>query len=213
MSVLRVNFVSSLDGAVEVGGLSAGLSGEADKRLFRQLRRDCDGLLVGAGTFRAENYRPLTLDAERRAWRLARGLTRYPRMVVVSRSLKLDPGHPALVQAPVRAIVLTDGSAGDELSGVADIVRFTTLAEGIAKLRELGLANLLCEGGPKLFAALAAEDLVDEVRLTVSPVLAGPGAGRITAGLSHPARPMRLGDVRTADDGTVFLTYERLRGS
>ena len=68
--MLRVNFVTSLDGAVSVDGLSAGLSGEADKEVFRLLRRDCDALLVGAGTFRAENYRPLTLDASRRAWRV-----------------------------------------------------------------------------------------------------------------------------------------------
>lgn len=61
---LRVNFVASADGAVAVDGLSAGLSSPTDKAVFRVLRMVCDALLVGAGTFRDENYRPLTLDAQ-----------------------------------------------------------------------------------------------------------------------------------------------------
>jgi riboflavin biosynthesis pyrimidine reductase len=211
--VLRVNFVSSVDGAVEVDGLSAGLSGEADKRLFRELRRDCDALLVGAGTFRAENYRPLTLDAGRRAWRAERGRAAYPELVVVSRSLKIDPRHPALRDAPVRPVILTGSSAVTELSNVADVLRFSSLTDGLAQLRERGLTELLCEGGPQLFAALASEDLVDEVRLTLSPLLAGPGSGRITAGPAHPARRLTLGEVRTEADGTIFLRYERRRDS
>nr|WP_239123809.1 dihydrofolate reductase family protein [Rhizocola hellebori] len=209
--VLKVNFVASLDGATHIDGLSAGLSGEADKRLFRQLRRECDALLVGAGTFRAENYRPLTLDAPRRAWRVEHGLAEYPRLVVVSRNLALDPSHPALAAAPVRAAVLTtdDIAASAELSKVVDVIRGPSLAAGLAQLKSLGLNQILCEGGPQLFAALAKEDLIDELRLSLAPLLAGPGAGRITAGLPHEVRRMRLADWTVSDDGTLFLTYQR----
>ncbi|MFD0787233.1 dihydrofolate reductase family protein, partial [Micromonospora azadirachtae] len=49
---LRVNFVSSLDGAVSVDGYSGGLSGEPDKRVFGLLRMLCDALVVAAGTLR-----------------------------------------------------------------------------------------------------------------------------------------------------------------
>jgi riboflavin biosynthesis pyrimidine reductase len=196
---------------VSIDGLSAGLSGKADKRLFKLLRRDCDALLVGAGTFRAENYRPLRLDAERRAWRLARRRAEFPRLVVVSNSLDLDPAHPALADAPVRAAILTtsDIAASAELSNVADVLRCTNLADGLAKLNSLGLTQILCEGGPRLFAALTEEDLIDELRLTLAPLLAGPGAGRITEGLPHETRAMRLAQWDAADDGTLFLTYER----
>jgi len=209
--VLRVNFVTSLDGAAYIDGLSAGLSGEADKRLFRLLRRECDALLVGAGTFRAENYRPLTLDAQRRAWRVQRGLAEYPRLVVVSNSLDLDPAHQALANAPVRAAILTtdDIAASAELSKVADVLRCPSLAAGLAELKTLGLNQILCEGGPRLFAALAKEDLIDELRLTVSPLLAGAGAGRITDGMPHEVRGMRLANCDAAGDGTLFLTYLR----
>ncbi|HEX6684493.1 MAG TPA: pyrimidine reductase family protein [Candidatus Limnocylindrales bacterium] len=204
---VRANFVTSLDGAVEVGGVSAGLSGEADKRVFRLLRMVCDALMVGAGTFRAENYKPLTLDPQRRAWRDERGLSRYPRMVVVSKSLDLDPGHPALAGA----IVLTTGVAGVDvaLARVAEIVPCDDLAHGLELLRGRGFRHVLCEGGPGLLGELTRLDLVDEVCLTVSPLLAGPGSGRIIAGAPHPARGMRIEHVLTADDGTVLMRHVR----
>ena len=212
--MLRVNFVTSLDGAVAVDGRSAGLSGDADKAVFRLLRRECDALLVGAGTFRAENYRPLTLDTERRAWRIDHGLAPYPRLVVASRSLRLPATHPALADAPVRPIVLTASmEPADELESVAGIVRAAGLTIGLQRLRAMGLTNILCEGGPYLFGELSKADLVDELCLTVSPLLAGPGAGRITAGDVHPPRHMRLSRMDTADDGTLLLRYERRRDS
>lgn len=205
-SGVRVNFVSSLDGAVELSGVSAGLSSQADKRVFRLLRMVCDALLVGAGTFRRENYKPLTLDPQRRAWRKERGLSGYPRMVVVSKSLKLDPGHPALAGA----IVLTTGDGDNPaLARVAEILPCTDLAHGLKLLRDKGYDHILCEGGPVLLGGLAALDLVDEVCLTLSPLLAGPGSGRITAGQPHAARGLRLAHLLTADDGTVLLRHVR----
>jgi riboflavin biosynthesis pyrimidine reductase len=212
--VLRVNFVASIDGAVAVDGLSAGLSGAADKAMFRLLRRECDALMVGAGTFRAENYRPLTLDPQRRAWRVANGLPAYPRLVVVSRSMRIPASSPALAEAPVRPLILTTGEAdAGELSTVADILRCADLGDGVTRLRRLGLGHVLCEGGPRLFAELSKQDLVDELCLTVSPLLAGPGAGRITEGGPHEPREMRLSRVDTAEDGTLLLRYARRRGS
>lgn len=191
---------------MEVGGVSAGLSGEADRRVFRLLRMVCDALMVGAGTFRRENYKPLTLDPQRRAWRAERGLPRYPRMVVVSESLKLDPDHPALAGA----VVLTTGDGDNAaLARVAEIVPCDDLAHGLKLLRDMGYGHILCEGGPGLFGGLAALDLVDELCLTLSPLLAGPGAGRITSGTPHPARGMRLAHVLTAGDGTVLMRHVR----
>ena len=206
-SGVRTNFVASLDGAVEVGGVSAGLSGQADKRVFRLLRMVCDALMVGAGTFRRENYKPLTLDPQRRAWRAERGLSRYPRMVVVSKSLELDPAHPALAGA----IVLTTGDGENAaLARVAEILPCTDLEHGLKLLRDKGYGHILCEGGPVLFGELVALDLVDEVCLTLSPLLAGPGAGRIISGAGHrPARGMDLRHVLTAHDGTVLMRHVR----
>ncbi|MBV1851610.1 pyrimidine reductase family protein [Catellatospora tritici] len=210
---LRANFVSSVDGAVAVGGLSTGLSGAQDRRLLKLLRMLCDGLLVGANTLRAEQYRPLTLDADRRGWRQARGLVPYPRLVVVSGSLDLDPGLPALAGAPVRPIVLTGPDAPaarrEALAEVADVLTAPDLRTGLALLHERGLDQLLCEGGPTLLGSLTAADLVDELCLTVSPLLAGTGASRITAGSPHPPRTLAQVHAHTDPEGFLYLRHTR----
>ncbi|GGM66614.1 pyrimidine reductase family protein [Dactylosporangium sucinum] len=206
---LRLNFVTSLDGAGTVEGRSEKLSGPADKRAFGILRMLCDALLVGAGTLRDEGYRALRLDDERRAWRAAHGKPEYPVLVVVSGRADLDPAHPALADAPVRPIVITDSRA-DHLTGVADIITPAgDLPGAVGKLRERGLRSILSEGGPHLFGSLTAAGLVDELCLTVSPLLAGPGAGRITAGPPIPA-PQEL-TLRHAllAEGQLILRYCR----
>ncbi|MFI1195614.1 pyrimidine reductase family protein [Micromonospora sp. NPDC020750] len=212
---LRVNFVTSVDGAVTVDGYSAGLSGEPDKRVFGLLRMLCDGLLVAAGTLRHEDYGAVRLSGPRRAWRRARGLAEYPTLVVVSGSLALDPAQAAFADAPVRPVVLTHAAATAPpgLAEVAELVRCGTdrvdLAAGLAELRRRGLGQLLCEGGPHLFGALTAADLVDEVCLTVAPLLAGAGPGRITAGNPGPHRELPLRHVLAAADGALMLRYAR----
>ncbi len=203
---LRANFVSSVDGAVAVDGLSTGLSGAADKRVFRLLRMKCDALLVGAGTFRAENYLPLRLDERRRAWRAQRGLNPYPQMVIGSLTLDLDPQDPALHGA----VILTTGQATNAaLERVAEIVRCDNLGHGIALLHKRGLDQILCEGGPRLFGELTGQDLVDELCLTISPLLAGPGSERIVSGTPHALRRMGLRHLLTDDEGMLLLRYAR----
>ncbi|MEU8002774.1 pyrimidine reductase family protein [Catellatospora sp. NPDC049111] len=210
---LRVNFVSSLDGAVAVDGLSAGLSGADDKRVFRLLRMLCDGLLVGAGTLRDERYRPLTLDPARRAWRGEHGLPAYPRLVVVSATLRLDPAAPALADAPVRPLILTgpasDPAARRALAPVADVADVPDLATGLRLLHAQGLTQLLCEGGPHLLGSLGEQDLIDELCLSLSPLLAGAGSGRITAGPPHPPRSMTPAHILTTDEGFLLTRYAR----
>ncbi|MGW3605329.1 pyrimidine reductase family protein [Micromonospora sp. NPDC005161] len=212
---LRVNFVASLDGAVTVDGYSAGLSGEPDKRVFGLLRMLCDALVVAAGTLRHEGYRAVRLDERRRAWRREHGLAEYPTLVVVSGSLDLDPAQAAFADGPVRPVVLTHAGAEPPpgLTDVADVLRCGTdrvdLAAGLDELHKRGLTQLLCEGGPQLFGALTAADLVDELCLTVAPLLAGPGPGRIIAGDAAPPRQLPLRHVLAADDGVLMLRHAR----
>jgi riboflavin biosynthesis pyrimidine reductase len=213
---LRVNFVTSVDGAVEVDGVSAGLSGPPDQRVLRLLRRQCDALLIGAGTLRAERYGPMVLGEQERAWRRDQGLPEHPRLVVVSGSLSLDPGQPAFAEAPVRPLVLTQETAPAArqaaLAATTEVVTagigMVDLGAALLLLHQRGLTRILCEGGPHLLGELTAANLVDELCLTVSPLLAGAGAGRITAGLTSPLREMSLRHVLAAGD-TLFLRYER----
>jgi riboflavin biosynthesis pyrimidine reductase len=212
---LRVNFVTSIDGAVTLDGYSAGLSGEPDKRVFGVLRMLGDALLVGAGTLRHEGYGGLRLGDRHRAWRREHGLAEHPTLVVVSGALRLDPASPAFTEAPVRPVVLTheQADAPDGLTDVADVLRYGTdvvdLGAGLAELHRRGLRQVLCEGGPVLFGTLTAAGLVDEVCLTVAPMLIGPGAARITAGLPSAPRDMELRHVLAAGDGTLILRHTR----
>jgi riboflavin biosynthesis pyrimidine reductase len=81
------------------------------------------------------------------------------------------------------------------------------LAAAVGELGERGLGRVLCEGGPHLFADLAAAGLVDELCLSLSPTLAGPGASRIVAGQQQPARPLALRHVLAGEGGFLFTRY------
>jgi riboflavin biosynthesis pyrimidine reductase len=219
---LRVNFVSSVDGAVTLNGFSEGLSSRGDKRVFGVLRMVCDALVVAAGTLRHEGYGPLRLDEARRAWRRDNGLPEFPTLVVVSGSLALDPKQAAFADAPVPPVVVTHAAAPGRLraalAAVADVVEVgevgevgearVDLAAMVEELHERGFRQLLCEGGPLLFGGLTEADLVDEVCLTISPLLAGAGAGRITAGPPSAPRALTLRHVLAADGG-LLLRYTR----
>jgi riboflavin biosynthesis pyrimidine reductase len=218
---LRLNFVSSIDGAATVEGKSAALGTPADKLVFDLLRRLSDGLIVGAGTVRNENYRAIRSSDEQRHWRIEHGLAPHPRLVIVSSRLKLDPAAAVFTEAPVRPIVVTHRNADDlaraALAEVADVIVHgvdeVDLPGAIGELREAyALDQLLCEGGPHLFASLYAADLVDELCLTVSPRLAGPGGDRIIVGDPGtdmpPTTAMRLHHAIAADSA-LLLRYVR----
>jgi riboflavin biosynthesis pyrimidine reductase len=103
-----------------------------------------------------------------------------------------------------------DAGLRAETAKVADVIvageHDVHLAAALDTLADRGLGRVLCEGGPHLFADLASAGLLDELSLSLSPVLAGPGSGRITAGSSFAARTTELKQV-IADDGFLFLRY------
>lgn len=215
---VRANFIASLDGAATRDGRTAGLNNEDDKRVFDVLRTLCDVVLVGAGTLRVEGYADLRLEEQAAAWRVARGLPPHPTLAIVSANLHLDPTMAALARAPARPIIITLERSPlqkrDELSRAADVLVCGTesLDTGamLAALRQRGLNQVLCEGGPQLFGTLVAADCVDELCLTLSPVLENGGAGRITAGAAPTPRAMRLMQVISAGD-MLMLHYARAR--
>lgn len=214
---VRINFVTSTDGAVAVESFSAGLSSPPDKRVFSLLRELCDTVMVGAGTLRHESYGALRLDSEQVSRRREAGLADQPTLVIVSSRLELSPEHRMLTDAPTRPIVLTHTAAPADrraaLESVADVVTCgddtVDLPAGLAALAARGLTQVLCEGGPHLFGALTAADAVDEFCLTISPLIAGPGAGRIIAGAPLPEpRGLTLAHL-LEEDGTLLLRYTR----
>lgn len=205
---VRVNFVSSLDGAVSVDGHSAGLGSDADRRVFGLLRELADVVLVGAGTVRTEDYRG--------ARRPTRGRDSPPPIAVVTGSADLDPAARLFTDTRVPPIVLTTAAADAGrrerlVAAGAEVVLLDRLTPDtlLAELARRGLHRVLCEGGPSLLGTLHAADAVDELCLTVAPLLAGGTAGRIAHGPEgSPARPMSLVGA-LADADTLLLRYRR----
>ena len=212
---LRANFVSSADGAAYVDGRSGGLSSQDDMRVFGLLRVLADVVLVGAGTARVEEYKPARQRPSLAPLREGRPETAT--IALVTRTLGLNLASPLFTEAPpdARTIVITceasDAELRAEAAKVADVIvageETVDLAAALSALRERDLGRVLCEGGPHLFGDLTAAGLLDELCLSFSPTLAGPGASRIIAGQPSPARRMKLARVLAADDGFLFFRY------
>ena len=211
---VRVNFISSIDGAATHDGLSGGLGGPADHRQFELLRRVADVVLVGAGTVRDEGYGPMTVSAASSNWRVEHGMPEHPVFAIVSGSLDLDPHSRVFTEAPVRPIVVTSERASglDRFGEAADVIvageQHVDLPAALESIRGRGLTSILCEGGPSLFGSLLAVDEVDELCLTVSPSLEAGDAPRISRGELPEARGMHLAQVLRSGD-VLLLKYRR----
>lgn len=190
---LRVNFVSTVDGAAQGSdGVSKSINNAADKRVFDALRRRADCLVVGAGTLRTEGY----------------AVPRLP-LVVVSRSADLPP---TLRGAPPGRILMATIASSDGLAAAREELgedNVLVLGEDEIDLALLkstlaarGWAEQLCEGGPSLFADLLAAGVVDELCWTVVPLLTGGDAVRIATGteVEVALRPALL----LEQDGTLL---------
>jgi len=206
---LMTNMVTSLDGAATRTGRSGGLGGDGDRRMFHLLRRLPDAIVVGAGTVRAERYRPVTASARN---------GRPPRLVITSARLELDLTLPCLADADDehRALVVTVASADPErrraIEPLAEVVvAGETMIESAALLALLGDRGhevVLCEGGPTLLGQLMTNGLVDEWFVTIAGLAIAGTAPRITQATSEVEE--RLSMRTTFSDGRdLFLSYVR----
>lgn len=208
------NFVESLDGVVAVPGLPRshaliGDESEPDRFVMALLRACADAILIGSGTllaspkgtWRADRVYPPAADALNEL-RAARGLAEQPLVAIVTAGGSFDPAHPVLEQS---ALVLTTEQAAPDIRAsvpaATDVVAVSQgdsvdVAAALAELRRRGCSVILSESGPNVFGALLASQLVDELFLTVSPVLAGR------------AQPPRLGLV----EGVELLPQVRVAG-
>ena len=200
---VRADFVAALDGAISVAGRSGGLGSDGDRRVFRVLRALADAVLVGHGTAAAEGYRPVFPDSPVGRLRAALGREPTAPVVVVSRRASLAPDDQ-LVTGAVSPTVLVTCAAADAgrraalaAAGVQVLVcgdDDVDLPAALDALADRGLAQLVCEGGPALFRAAVAAGVVDELDLSIAPLLVGGAPGLLGAvGLPDPAAAELVG--------------------
>lgn len=168
---LRANMVSTVDGsATGTDGVSGSINNEADGRVFRLLRDLADVIVVGAGTARAEGYKPAAKP-----------------IVLVSRSGEV----PESLRTAESGLVLmaTTETAADRARETLHEDHVLVLGQSVVDLNllkpalaERGLTNVLCEGGPHLLTTLLAARAVDELCATTVPQLVGGPYRRITDG-------------------------------
>ena len=219
---LRINFVSSIDGAVSVDGASGGLGTPADKRVFGVLRELADVVLVGSGTARAENYGGADGDDATRRRRVAAGLAPVPPIAVITGSASIDPHSRLFTESTVPPLILTTRNAPADKKKALHTAgaRVLELGDDTVESREIvgalateGLHRVLCEGGPGIFGTLLGDDVVDELCLTTSPVLVGGDAGRIAHSGNGVEAAMRRAHTLVDSDGTVLTRWVRDRRS
>ena len=196
---VRCNMVMSQDGAIVGSDERAGsIATPIDKTVFGALRRDCDVILVGAGTARAESYRPASVP-----------------VALVSRHLAIPHDLPLFAQhkadSPATFALTTQkaiDSAPDWLRSGAELIACgdedVDLAQALDALSQRGLTRVHCEGGPHLLTDLIRAELLDELLLTVSPLIQGATKSLIGS-LETPVKGAFTQVL--VEDGTLFLRF------
>ncbi|ROQ70468.1 riboflavin biosynthesis pyrimidine reductase [Streptomyces sp. 840.1] len=217
---LRANMVSTLDGAAQHDGRSQPISCPSDMRIFGTLRGLADVVIAGAGTVRLEGYRPARAREAFAARRAAAGQGAAPAVAVVSGSLDLDFSLPLFTSPLVPTLVLTGAgappdriaaarSAGAEVVIAGEGSRVDP-ARAVRELAALGHRRLLTEGGPRLLGQFVAADALDEMCLTLAPMLTAGDAQRIAGGPSV-AVPERFALTSVLEEaGFLFSRYRRI---
>ena len=208
---VMVNMISSIDGATAIGGRSTGLGDDDDPQVFRAIRSVPDVILVGAGTVTAEDYRPVTLDRERRERRVALGKAAVPTLAIVSGRLSIDPEARVFADPEHKPLIITGTMANPAklamIGDAADVAILSSLnPESI--LGHLGAASVvLLEGGPTLNAQFGGAGLIDEMNLTLRSAVVAGDSKRITNGADiDPIFEMTVDRVLQGDR-SLFIRY------
>ncbi len=191
--------VASLDGSIAVDGASGGLGNPNDLEVLLTMRRVADVVIVGSGTVSGEGYGTPASGT---------------RVGVVTNSGSVDTSIDLFRSGA--GFVITNERATVE--GDVEILRVgddtVDLVAAVARITEIvpGARHVQAEGGATLNGALFDADLVDELQLTVSPMLVGGSGPRVTSGATEATRGFELAHVLTDADHYLFTRWLRHAG-
>lgn len=218
---VRAMMISSLDGAASVAERSGGLGDQDDQLVFTTTRAVADAVVVGAGTVRVEGYDGIPLPQWALDWRKAQGLSPQPRLVILSRSGVLPWQQLDRAQQPPLVVVQRGGDQGlgegqEGASGAVEkleVPDITDLASIMAELRARGYAQIVLEGGPTVLASAHRSGVIDELCLSLSPLMVGGPGPRIVNERVVDGDMVRKFESREIIAGTsiLFLRYWAIR--
>lgn len=220
---ILLNYALSLDGKLSTEQRDpVRFTSRIDRGLMDEIRADADAVLIGAGTLRAEDPPVRIRAARRRNERRRAGKSPHPVSVILSRSMRLPRIGRFWEDGQVERIIATTRQSKDEqvlpFRDLAEVVRAgrTTvdLHELCRMLADRGIGRLLVEGGGEVNMAFWEAGLVDEVYLTLCPVVIGgrnaPTAADGTGFASDSFRRLRLIESRRVGQ-ELFLRYRAVR--
>ncbi len=184
---VSINMAITADGKIASANRAVSTFGSrADHAHLLALRDKTDAILTGAGTLNGQAQ--VTLGPG------PKSKTKPPLRIIASGSGRVDARHKIFRNPGAPVLVLsTDGISRSRLKNLeaaahtvkifgADEINFNLALVWLQK--EWGVKRLLCEGGGQLNDALFRADVVDEVNLTVCPlILGGREAPTIAEGL------------------------------
>jgi riboflavin biosynthesis pyrimidine reductase len=196
-----LTMIASLDGAVVVDGTSGGLGNPNDRDLLLTMRDLADVIVVGAGTARGEGYGPPGKPGQRigvvtnsgNVDLTSRLFTSGAGFVIASESTPIDDTRCETLRAGTDRVDLRLA-----LSTIDTIVP--------------GVRHVQAEGGPTLNAGLLADDLIDELDLTVSPRMVSGDGPRLTSPGPHVDARFTIARLLVDDESFMFGRWLRDRG-
>jgi riboflavin-specific deaminase-like protein len=215
---VRANMIASIDGGATDDGSSGGLAGPGDRAVFTRMRQEADVILVGASTVRIENYSGAQMSLAQRQERQARGQAEVPPIAVITHRADFEHDAKLFTRTEIPPLILTSRDTADDTRS-----RFGALAEVVdasgpqgdrvdpvavlAALDARGLRRVLTEGGPSLLNLFIERDLLDELCVTIAPVLVGGSARRIVSGGGEAHIRMRRSHILSDGEGYLYTRY------
>ncbi|MEY3480268.1 MAG: 2,5-diamino-6-ribosylamino-4(3H)-pyrimidinone 5-phosphate reductase [Verrucomicrobiota bacterium] len=218
---VSANFAISVDGKIATRGMGpTSFTSVLDRRRMLELRAEADAIMIGRGTLEADDM-PLRLPSRGlRVRRVRAGKAAEPLRVIFTdsgrlrKNLRIFRGGPPIVVFTTRAIPET---VRRWLDKVAD-VRVEQRAKHVDPRRALavlakdyGVRRVMCEGGAELFRSLVDAGLVQDLHVTIAPLVIGGSdaptlIGPAPAALLRRAITLRPGKFQQAGN-EVLATY------
>lgn len=225
---IHAHFAMTVDGKIStVRRTPSQFTSPADKSRLHTIRAAHDAILAGRGTVSADSMSMRLSNTELQARRVERGLSPEPLRVVVSRAGVFNPawkifqhrGSPLLVFSTIQM----PEDIREAIAPHCELFLFDSLEVPLPAMlailrRDHGVRSLVCEGGGELLHGLARLNFLDEIHLTIAPLVFGGHSAPTLTGtpgdfLPEP-RDFRLVSQNVEEgEWVVHFKRRRQRGS